>query len=389
MCRWLKARRRRDERGAFAVLFAFLVVLLMILSAFTVDLGQAYVSKRELQTAADAGALAAAQVYKGQTQTCSQLLGNASLKTQAQTAADRWAQMNRPGAVGSSVSIGCDGSGGLTVDYSVTGKTTQAFGGLTTGHSTITTGRSAQATINGGASLSVGNMRPWGICSGAAKKTGVVAFVPMKNGSTTLQDAATLCGTDAPPGGWWIGQCVGQSNGTGGTKAAIESGCDPSTTYTVVPQQSTHDATPASLYTWLTTECPAKSSGPYCLSSDTGKNPETQGQSSWQTLVGQKFTLPVYCDTPDCSKLAETGSGNGGSYAIEEIATVQLCGFYMTAPSTGWPTTGACHDNNPLNYTSSSVKSGSGLFVVITDLTGGPAATNYHLNVFTTTSLTK
>jgi Flp pilus assembly protein TadG len=236
--------RRYDERGAFAIVFSALTVMLLVLSAFTVDLGQAYVSKRQLQTAADAGALAAAQVYKGQTLTCTQLLTNAPLKTSAQTAADKWAQMNRPNAIGETVTLGCDADNGLAVDYSVTGTTPQVFGGLVTGHSTITTGRAAQATIGGGGSGDVGNLRPWGICSGAAKKTGVMAFVPMKNSSTTLQDSATLCGTDGPSGGWWIGQCVGQSNGTPGTKAAVLDGCDPGVNYTYVPTSRSTTATP-------------------------------------------------------------------------------------------------------------------------------------------------
>jgi hypothetical protein len=99
--------------------------------------------------------------------------------------------------------------------------------------------------------------------------------------------------------------------------------------------------------------------------------------------------MPVFCDTPDCSQLADAGGGNGGDYAVEMIATVQLCGFYMTSASTGWPTTGACQDHNPFSYTSSSVTSGSGLFVVITDLSGGPSNTDYHLNMFTDMSITK
>ncbi len=51
----------RDERGATAILVALLAVFLVGLSAFTVDLGAGYVSNRNLQKAADAGALAGAQ----------------------------------------------------------------------------------------------------------------------------------------------------------------------------------------------------------------------------------------------------------------------------------------------------------------------------------------
>jgi hypothetical protein len=70
------------------------------------------------------------------------------------------------------------------------------------------------------------------------------------------------------------------------------------------------------------------------------------------------------------------------------LATVQLCGFYMTAPSTGWPTSGACATKNPYNYTSSSVTSGSGLFVVITALSGGPNNLNYQMPDYSSVAIT-
>jgi Flp pilus assembly protein TadG len=382
------SRRRRDERGAVALFTGLVAVLLLVSAAFTVDLGQAYNSKRQLQTAADSGSLAAALTYKGSSVACSSLILDTGLKATAQQAADTWAAKNYPGVTGGPISLSCSASGALTVTYSTTGSTPQTFGGLVTGHSTITTGRTASATI--GNNTPVGNMRPWGICSGAAKNTGVVAFVPTYNSSTTVQSSATLCGTDNPPGGWWIGQCDGQSNGSGGTQDAVQYGCDPSMSYTSVPNQSTHNGSPTALYNWMVQQCPAKTTGvPYCLTSDTGKNPETQTQTQWQGLVGQTFQLPVYCDTPDCSQMAETGSGNGGTYAIEMMATVQLCGFKMTSPSTGWPTTGPCVNNNPNNYTSSSVTSGFGLFVVITALTGGPSNLNYQMPSYTGVALTQ
>lgn len=49
---------RRDEDGAFAVLFAILLVVIIGFSALAVDVGYWYASKRQLQTAADAAALA-------------------------------------------------------------------------------------------------------------------------------------------------------------------------------------------------------------------------------------------------------------------------------------------------------------------------------------------
>ena len=44
---------RRDDDGAVAVLVALLSVVLMIVGAFTVDLGFAYAQRLALQTGAD------------------------------------------------------------------------------------------------------------------------------------------------------------------------------------------------------------------------------------------------------------------------------------------------------------------------------------------------
>lgn len=55
------ARRRDEEEGAIAVLTAMLAVVLLVASAFVVDLGSAYVAGSKAQTAADASALAGLQ----------------------------------------------------------------------------------------------------------------------------------------------------------------------------------------------------------------------------------------------------------------------------------------------------------------------------------------
>ena len=53
-------RRLKDERGAVAIIVAAIMVPLLICTALVVDMGSAYVRKRELQNAADAAALAIA-----------------------------------------------------------------------------------------------------------------------------------------------------------------------------------------------------------------------------------------------------------------------------------------------------------------------------------------
>ena len=50
--------RQRDERGAVAVMVGFLTIVLFTVAAFAVDLGQAYVKKRDVQTTVDFAALA-------------------------------------------------------------------------------------------------------------------------------------------------------------------------------------------------------------------------------------------------------------------------------------------------------------------------------------------
>ncbi|WP_426244019.1 pilus assembly protein TadG-related protein [Nocardioides sp. LHG3406-4] len=58
------AARRRDERGAVAIMVAFLAITLFVIAALVVDLGLARDTRRQSQNAADASALAAAnQLY--------------------------------------------------------------------------------------------------------------------------------------------------------------------------------------------------------------------------------------------------------------------------------------------------------------------------------------
>lgn len=51
--------RLESETGAILPLFAILIIVLLVFAAFTVDLGAAWAERRQLQSAADAGAMAA------------------------------------------------------------------------------------------------------------------------------------------------------------------------------------------------------------------------------------------------------------------------------------------------------------------------------------------
>jgi Putative Flp pilus-assembly TadE/G-like len=60
----LLRRIAREERGAMAVTIGLLVPVFLLFGVLAIDIGNWYVHKRELQTQADAGALAAAAAFK-------------------------------------------------------------------------------------------------------------------------------------------------------------------------------------------------------------------------------------------------------------------------------------------------------------------------------------
>lgn len=65
----MRFRRRRDEKGVIAVVFAIMALVIFGFAAIAVDLGNAYQRKREVQSQADLSALSAAdQLQVGQSQ---------------------------------------------------------------------------------------------------------------------------------------------------------------------------------------------------------------------------------------------------------------------------------------------------------------------------------
>ncbi|MGZ4664500.1 MAG: pilus assembly protein TadG-related protein [Frankiaceae bacterium] len=360
----------RKETGAVAVIVALFMVVLVASAALVLDLAVAYKNKQQAQAAADAGALAAAVVYKAQLGTCANLVGDTALKTTARTEADKVRDADLTGVDPSlsTLTASCNAAGGLVVDYSVGKNSPVGLGRLIYNSDHITVSRSSEATL----APVVGGMRPWAICSNVVNTSETVTFVPTKGGAVANKDpkGAYPCGTTGPPGGWWIEQCTGQGNGTGDTDHAVSVGC-PTSGYQSVPGQTT-SMTPTQLRSFLVGVCPSKTFNDTCLGSDPGNN-FGHAASAWQTLVGQSITMPVLCFPPQCmSSPAVDGGGNNASYAIMQIATVQICGFNIGGTkSTGWPTTGPCATNNPLNYSPDDVTAGDGLFLVIRRLDGG------------------
>jgi type II secretory pathway pseudopilin PulG len=156
--------RRRDERGAVAILAALLALVLLGISAFTVDLGMAYVTKRQLSSASDAAALAADAYYKTNYKGLCTVPGNdpnspsaanAGVRAAAEGVADDLFTQNYPAgtaADGSITNLSCNGTG-VQVTYSASGKSSSPFGPLLGGSGTITTAGTAAAAYSVGGGI--------------------------------------------------------------------------------------------------------------------------------------------------------------------------------------------------------------------------------------------
>ncbi len=369
-------RAHGGERGAIAVVVAMSTLFIFGLAAMVVDLSAARDLRRLAQNASDASALAGAQALYN--------TGSAPLFADAIAAAKDYAAKNYD--VPADAWSGCADSGKLAYTFPAGGTNCISFDSssnptrvrvvvpvkdVRTPFATVlgVDDISISALAEAGTRPGVGGLRPWGVCSKVVSTSGNVIFVPMKGGTVTTPPTPD-CGSEGPPGGWWVAQCTDQGNGTGATEAAVLNGC-PTNGYQAVPGQPT--TTPAALSTYLRNYCPGKTANDTCLQSDPGNNFHNATEE-WQTLVGQNIKLPVFCFPPTCTPGAFTAQGSNAAYAIHMVATVEICGFELQprAASSGWPTTGPCATNNPLGYRSSDVTSGGGIFVVIKALDGGP-----------------
>ena len=156
--------RKRDERGAVALLVGVLSVALLGIGAFSVDFGLAYATKRQLSIAADAASLAAGAVYKTQYKgLCtvpgndpnSPIAANAAVRANAEAAADALFTQNFPQGTATSgtiTNLSCNGTG-VQVTYSASGTSNAPLGRLLGGSGTITTAGTAAAAYSVGGGI--------------------------------------------------------------------------------------------------------------------------------------------------------------------------------------------------------------------------------------------
>ena len=337
MMRALKRRLRsgRDERGAVAVLVGALVVLLLVSSSFVMDLGQAYVAKRKMQTAADAAALAAASAYATTPGACSTMLNTPANATAASTAANSFRSDN--GSTDTSApSASCDATTG-TLRVTVTSETTTSsiFGQLTGIGNSIGVKRTATAAVS--VSPEGVGLRPMAICLSQIANPMTTTVQRIDYPKVASQGLAG-CPDTSPSGNWWTVDCPEVSNASSTVlNEKIRNGCDDPVNI-AQPQTTTSEV---ALSNSLKADCPSRSSS--CLSGNPGNTNSSGWFDAWQYLVDERKTviLPVFCaprppSNPTASNPAEycnpttvVGTGTNAIFPVYRLAAVRICGYYF------------------------------------------------------------
>lgn len=336
--RVLVSGRDRDDRGATVVIVALMASVLLVLSGFTVDFGQAWMAKRNLQKAADAGALAAAQVLAGYPGTCDVVKGNAVAVAAAHAAATQYSAKNRetylPSSVETEWSVDCNtAKSAVVVNYGLKGTTSSAFGPLAGGSNTMTSQRRAQAVVEVGPHTST-RMRPLAMCS-TQLTTG--PFVRLDY----PKDAPPSCGNAS--GAWWTVDCPGNpSNSTSVMVAQVRDGC-PKGASIVSGQTSTQ--TSGQLTNTLTAACLGNTTPEGgCLESNPGNLDSGQVADSWKFLVDNqvKAVFPVFCAPPQCTSTTIDGNGNNATFPIYKLLGAVICGYHFSQNEKYHSASGEC-----------------------------------------------
>jgi Flp pilus assembly protein TadG len=322
--------RRRNERGAVAVLAAAMSVMLCLFAGFAVDFGMAYNSKRQLQTSADAAALAAASVYARYPGTCATLAANSSYRAAAQSAADAVSADNRPGRTTSSISVACaNGGKTLQVTYADSGSTPTAFGRLAGIGNQINASGQASATV-GVSPEAADAVRPMAVCSAAlpswATADSTTKFARVDSPADGHKKIAA-CPDAGAAGNWWTTDCPEERTGaTGVLTDEIQNGCQSGV------RIAGDGSSPAALTISLETACPsAPIDSQTCLSGDPGQMDSGHIEASWQTLINAqtKIVLPVFCVAPQCTESTLDGSGTNAVFPVYKLAAVVVCGYHF------------------------------------------------------------
>jgi hypothetical protein len=341
-----------EERGAVAVTVALLMVVLVGIGAFTIDFGMSYVSTRQLQTASDSAALAAASKYGELNGSCATLAGDSAARASVQTAVKNYRLENRAGSTGSITSVACSPDGkALDITYKSAGRTESALGGIFGQGNGYDTAKSATARVQvptGGIGV-----RPYALCGSILPS--VTTFPSPVFRMDLPSTGNSLCPGASSSGNWWSIDCPeAPSNSNTYLGQATLNGC--TSPINIVPNQAPR--TGSTLRNYLINSCPAKSS--YCLGANSGNLGGTPILNAWSSLVmaRERILLPVFCGTPaPCDQAAVVNAGgNNAIYPVQALVGVIVCGYHFgtnnNQNSAAIPMDGDCGGlNNPNNLT--------------------------------------
>jgi Flp pilus assembly protein TadG len=326
--------RSRDERGAVAVAVAPIVLVLLICAGFVTDFGAAYVSKRQLQTASDSAALAAASVYAESNMGCAAMVADTGLRAIAQQRADEYRLRNRPGSVASpaAIDVACV-DGNLRVTVTAAGTTATAFAPMFGGTKTITTARTATSALEPTTQIGTG-LRPLGICSADLPDGGAITGNVVRiNAPGDGHSPPAGCPVDNP-GNWWTLDCPEERiGGTSLIEQEIKFGCNEPVS--IVDQSAA--TTPANRTSILVAACPnSPLHSEKCLSGDPGGLDSGQIEAAWSYLIDNqvRITMPIFCAPPVCSGSTVQGTGTNAVFPVHKLAAIVVCGYHFGKQST-------------------------------------------------------
>lgn len=354
--------RRHEERGATAVLTVLMVVVLISLSAFSIDFGMAYANKRQAQTAADAAVLSAAIEFAragvNVGDDCNEVLsaGDAA----ARAAAENKIAQNDERLIGGAGSGGgrtatltrwhphCNADGQLEITVEASATSYNVFGGVasngaTTSDYNVTREATALVAPGNGAT----GLRPMALCSRNLPSTSfpsaVVKFEMPGAGGAGNPD----CPEVGTPGNRWALRCPAPDNQNFGD--SIVNGC--ANPVRIVPGQAAMSDLQGDLIAYCD---PASAHPESCLTSQPGQPGNNEVGNGLDSLIssGRTFFLPAFCGVTTCSPGAvTTDSGSNTVYPVHRIIAVRLCGYRM-GNRTNSTTAGVCA-NNPNGHTTS------------------------------------
>ncbi len=314
----------RDDDGVVAIIVAVLVVVLAGMAAFATDFGLAYARKRQLQTASDGAALAAAkQLADAATPglSCATVLSTAVAS--ARSVASSYATLNAPpnsslatgpAPVGWSgdagVAFRCNAAGNVEVQVATRNTSPAIFGGIF-GASNYGLARSATAAM--GPATAITGLRPFAVCQAAARallannatNPGAAQLITFDKVFNASSSVATPCGSSA--GNWGTLDFNSGSNPVGDT-----------TLWTDVGYNLQIDLGAGLAITFPGDPGFPSANAGQCTTS-AGCVQKVNLDGALNDIINRPSVLPVFDNV--------TGNGGNATYRVVGFLGVKLCGW--------------------------------------------------------------